>query len=72
MNVASIRVKIKVLNTIQSRFELNNSQMAVKIGVDKTMLWRIKTERNNPGAEFIAKFLLAFPEMKFEDVFFIE
>jgi DNA-binding XRE family transcriptional regulator len=71
-NVASIRVKIKVLNNIQERLKLNNSQMAQRIGVDKTMLWRVKTGRSNPGTEFIAKFLLAFPEVKFEDIFSIE
>jgi hypothetical protein len=46
--------------------------MALRIGVDKTMLWRVRTGRSNPGVEFIAKFLLAFPGMKFEDVFSIE
>lgn len=68
--MAGIGVRLEVLNTLQSLYKLSNGAMALKIGVDKTMLWRIKTGRSNPGVEFIAKFLKAFPEMKFEDVFF--
>ncbi|MBE3588136.1 MAG: helix-turn-helix transcriptional regulator [Thermoanaerobacteraceae bacterium] len=72
MASAKIGVNLKVLSEIQSRENLNDMAFAAKIGIDKTMLWRIKTGRNNPGHEFIAKFLIAYPNVKFEDIFFLK
>ena len=69
---ARIEVNLNALSEIQTKENLNDMAFAVKIGIDKTMLWRIKTRRNNPGHEFIAKFLSAFPNIKFEDIFFLK
>ncbi|MTI82308.1 MAG: hypothetical protein FH756_00095 [Firmicutes bacterium] len=66
-----IQVNLKVLSEIQRRENLNDMAFAAKIGIDKTMLWRIKTKRNGPGHEFIAKFLSAYPDVKFEEIFFL-
>lgn len=71
MASVKIEVDLKVLLEIQTEEKLSDMAFAAKIGIDKTMLWRIKTGRNNPGQEFIAKFLTAYPNMKFEDVFFL-
>gem|GEM_PF-2663179 len=66
-----IGVNLKALLEIQKKDELNDMAFAAKIGIDKTMLWRIKTKRNGPGQEFIAKILTAYPNLKFEDIFFL-
>lgn len=67
-----IEVNLNVLLEIQARGKLSDMAFAAKIGIDKTMLWRIKTRRNSPGCEFIAKFLTAYPNVKFEDIFFLK
>lgn len=68
----SICIKENILETIQSKYSLNDSQLALKIGIDYSGLWRIKTGRNKPGEQFVAKILAAFPELTFEEVFFLE
>ncbi|SFR15417.1 helix-turn-helix domain-containing protein [Desulfoscipio geothermicus] len=67
-----IGIKINVLEKLQSDKSLSDSQLASKIGVDYSLLWRIKTGRSKPGQKFIAKLLTVFPEIKFEDIFFLE
>lgn len=71
MASAKIGVDLKALSDIQTKENLNDMAFAANIGIDKTMLWRIKTGRNNPGHEFIAKFLTAYPNIKFEEIFFL-
>lgn len=69
---AKIEVNLKALSDIQTREDLSDMAFAAKIGIDKTMIWRIKTGRNSPGHEFIAKFLTAYPNIKFEEIFFLK
>ena len=71
MASCKIEVNLNLLLDIQKKDNLNDMAFATKIGIDKTMLWRIKTKRNSPGHEFIAKFLTAYPNIKFEDIFFL-
>lgn len=70
--MSAICIREKVLETIQDEHNLNDSQLALKIGIDYTGLWRIKTGRNKPGEQFVAKILAAFPELTFEKVFFLD
>lgn len=68
----SIQIKDGVLGGIQAKYSLTDSELANKIGIDYTMLWRIKTGRNKPGQQFVARMLNAFPELNFEDIFFLD
>jgi len=68
----SIKLKNGVLERIQKEYSLNDSELAAKIGIDYSMLWRIKAGRNRPGQQFVARMLNAFPELTFEDVFFLD
>lgn len=67
-----IALKLDVLENIKRECKLSEVALAAKINIDTSMLWRVKTGRNNPGHEFIAKVLYAFPELKFEDLFFLK
>lgn len=68
--MATINVKPGALELLQGCF--TDSEFADKIGIDRTMLWRIKTGRNKPGQEFIARILTAYPNKRFEDIFFLD
>lgn len=68
--MATINIKPDVLEMLQGK--RTDSEYAEFIGIDRTMLWRIKTARNKPGQEFIARILAAHPDMKFEDIFFLD
>lgn len=68
----AIKIKDGVLEEIQDKHKLNDSELASKIGIDYSMLWRIKTNRNNPGQQFVARILNAFPDLTFEEIFFLD
>ena len=70
--MSSICIRENILETIQCEHSLNDSQLAIRIGIDYSGLWRIKTGRNKPGEQFVAKILAAFPELTFEEVFFLD
>lgn len=70
--MSAICIRGNILETIQCEHSLNDAQLATKIGIDYTGLWRIKTGRNKPGEQFVAKILAAFPGLTFEEVFFLD
>lgn len=47
-------------------------EIAGRLGVDQSLVWRVRTGRCRPGAAFVAGVLAAFPEVRFEDVFTVE
>ena len=51
--------------------EMNETQMAKKLGISRSQLWRIKTGHSSVGQEFIAKFKKSFPEIRIDDIFFV-
>ena len=67
---ATIRVKKEMLEILQG--ELSNKAFAEALGLDYSHLWRVKTGRTNPGEDFIAKVLNAFPRKKFDDMFYLD
>ncbi|MDN5324136.1 MAG: hypothetical protein PWQ67_2590 [Clostridia bacterium] len=72
-----IRLNITKLNELQKKKGLNDTQLAEKIGVSPSTLWRVKlpindSRYNSPGEDFIAGVLKAFPEICFEDIFFLD
>jgi len=70
--VKKIGIRPGVLNALQEKYSLSDTGLARKIGIDVSMLWRIKHGRSRPGAGFIARTLAVFPEINFEDAFCIE
>lgn len=49
----------------------SNSELAKRMGVNKTQVWRVKEGHNNPGRDFIAGALKVFPEAAFEELFYL-
>lgn len=62
-------VKMDKLYELQG--ELNETQMARKLEISRSQLWRIKNNHSAVGPEFITKFKKAFPEESIEDIFFV-
>ncbi len=69
-NYPVIKVRGEMLEILQG--ELSNKAFSDALGLDYSHLWRVKTGRTNPGEEFIAKILGAFPKKKFDDLFYVE
>ncbi len=49
----------------------NESETADKLNVSPEQLWKIKKGVHNPGQDFIAGALTAFPEASFDDFFIL-
>jgi len=47
----------------------NDQALGDAMGLDKVSVWRVRTGRHNPGAEFVSKFLALRPDLRFEDAF---
>lgn len=47
-------------------------QIARRLGVDPSTLWRITTGKTTPSNQVIAQIVRAFPEVPFNDLFDIE
>lgn len=51
---------------------LSETEMAKKLGISRSQLWRIKTKKCSVGNEFIARFKKCFPNESMDDIFFVE
>jgi len=49
----------------------SDSELAKRMGVNKTQVWRVKEGHNNPGRDFIAGALKVFPEASFDELFYL-
>ena len=73
--MAVIRLKKDVFNKITKT--ITNEELAKRMKISSTQLWRIMlpdedSRHNDPGENFIAGLLASFPEIKFEDIFYLE
>lgn len=46
--------------------------LAKLLELDQSYVWRVKTGERGVQSKFIASALVAFPKLKFEDMFYIE
>jgi len=70
-----VKVKLDALRKLQGN--MSDAEFSRKIGVAPSTLFRIKLpdtdeRHNDPGEVFIAKILNAYPDLKFEDLFFLD
>lgn len=69
-------LKPEVLEKIQFDLKMNDQEFADYIGVSRTSLWRARLPANDKshslGQGVIAKILNRFPEMTFEELFFLD
>ncbi|KRQ86015.1 hypothetical protein ABG79_02147 [Caloramator mitchellensis] len=63
---------INEFNKLQQSLGLNYSQLAAKIGVSRTQLWRVLKQQCVPGEQFIAGFKAAFPNQDLEKFFLLK
>jgi hypothetical protein len=72
------RLNVERLEELQKKHGLKfDTDLAEKIGIGYTTLWRIKLPADDPrysapGKDSIAKILKAFPEATFEELFFLD
>jgi transcriptional regulator with XRE-family HTH domain len=71
-----IKMKVDVLEQLQKEENLNDTQLAERMGISRSRLWRTKLndshpEYCSPGESLIIGTLNAFPNKKFEDLFFL-
>lgn len=68
--MAGIGINLRQLATLQA--SLTNQEFARKLGLDPALIGKLKKGRLKPGEKFISRILAAFPEIKFDDLFYLE
>jgi len=72
----TVTLKAGILDNLQNDLKMNDQEFAEFIGVSRSQLWRAKLpavdKRFSLGKDFIAKVLAAFPNLTFEDIFFLD
>ena len=63
-----IRMNVKAFLELQGN--ISDAAFARKLGISRSQLWRIRTEKSAVGGDFIEKFMLCFPEKSVNDYFF--
>ncbi len=66
-----IKLNIDTFEAYQAKKGLSDSELAVKMGINRTQVWRVKEGHNEPGRDFIAGALKVFTDASFDDLFFI-
>lgn len=64
-------LKVDNFRQIQKDNNFDDAAIAKYIGVSHSTVWRILNGKMQPGADFISAILVAFPDVKFEDLFFV-
>lgn len=49
----------------------NDTELAKNMGINRSQVWRVKEGKNEPGRDFIAGALKAFPEASFDELFIL-
>lgn len=70
----TIKLKTEVFDELTK--ELTDTEISRLINISTTQLWRVRLpdndpRHNDPGTDFVAGTLRAFPHKKFEDLFFL-
>jgi hypothetical protein len=66
-----IHLKVDFLQKIQREKDINETKLAAIIGVNPSQLYRAKKGECKVGVDFIAGALAGFPDLRFDDLFFI-
>lgn len=72
--MASVKLRTEIFDDITKG--LTDLEISKKMGISTTQLWRVRLpdndpRHNDPGTDFIAGALRAFPDRKFEELFFL-
>lgn len=71
-----IKLRVEILEELQRKNNWSDTELAKNMGISRSRLWRAKlpenhTEYCSPGEALIAGAMNAFPDKKFEDLFFL-
>lgn len=62
--------KIEFLK-LKKRKKLKMAELAVRLGISRSQLWRVMNKQCSPGQQFIAGFKRAFPEENLDTFFML-
>ena len=65
-------IRLNLSNFQKLQGEMTEVEMAKKLNVSRSHLWRIKKKNSAVGQEFIVKFMNLYPNEPFDDYFFVE
>lgn len=76
VNKLKIKLRVDVLEELQEKNNWNDTELAKQMGISRSRLWRAKLPENHneycsPGESLIVGAMKAFPDKKFEDLFFL-
>jgi len=66
-----IQLDIDTFTSFQKKKGWNESETAENLNISPEQLWKLKKGKHNPGQDFIAGALIAFPEASFDDFFIL-
>ena len=66
-----IELDIERFASFQKNKGWNESETAFNLNISPEQLWKIKKGKHNPGQDFIAGTLTAFPDAGFDDLFIL-
>ena len=72
-----IKLRVDVLNKLQANNNWTDTELAKQMGISRSRLWRAKLPQDHPeycspGESLIIGVLKAFPNKKFDDLFFLD
>jgi hypothetical protein len=72
-----LKLRVDVLEYLQKQMEWSDTELANRLGISRSRLWRAKLptshpEYCSPGEALITGILKTFPEKNFDDLFFLE
>lgn len=65
-------IRLNMSKFLELQGDMTEAEMADKLNVSRSHLWRLKKKNSAVGQEFIMKFKNTFPNKSFDDYFFIE
>lgn len=66
--VILLELNVEKFNKLQG--DMTDIDMAKKLGISRTQIWRIKNKKTSVGQKFIIAFMKEYPEEKIENFFF--
>ena len=66
-----VKLNREALEKLQAKHNINDTELANKMGINRTQVWRVKVGKNDPGTDFVAGALRAFPGVKFDELFIL-
>lgn len=75
--IMKIKLKVDILENLQTNKGWNDTELAMHMGISRSRLWRARLpeghkEYSSPGGGLIIGALSAFPDKKFDDLFFLD